>query len=53
MTKLCLRHRYFSRDEWVTMNGLYEFEDGVIVGPSGWTDKIHTGWELFKPLIKD
>lgn len=30
-----VRHRYFSRDEWVTMNsaGLYEFEDGVIVGP--------------------
>lgn len=55
-----VRHRYFSRDEWVTMNpaGLYEFEDGVIVGPylfwmnrqdSYWNE----GWELFKPLIKD
>lgn len=55
-----VRHRYFGRDEWVTMNsaGLYEFEDGVIVGPylfwmnrqdSYWNE----GWELFKPLIKD
>lgn len=25
-----VRHRYFSKDEWVTINssGLYEFEDG-------------------------
>lgn len=55
-----VRHRYFSRDEWITMNsaGLYEFEDGVIVGPPlFWMDRQESywneGWELFKPLIKD
>lgn len=48
-----VRHRYFSRDEWVTMNsaGLYEFEDGVIVGPSlFWMDRQDSywneGWEI-------
>lgn len=31
-----VRHRYFSKDEWVTINssGLYEFEDGVKVDSS-------------------
>lgn len=35
-----VRHRYFSKDEWVTINssGLYEFEDGVKVGPSLFLD---------------
>lgn len=31
-----VRHRYFSKDEWVTINssGLYEFEDGIKVDSS-------------------
>lgn len=31
-----VRHRYFGPDEWVSMNsnGLYVFEDGVMVDPS-------------------
>lgn len=34
-----VRHRYFSKDEWVTINssGLYEFEDGIIVILDGQT----------------
>lgn len=42
-----VRHRYFSKDEWVTVNssGLYEFEDGVKVDSSlFWMDRqIPTG----------
>ena len=35
-----VRHRYFSKDEWVTINssGLYEFEDGVKVDSSLFLD---------------
>lgn len=51
-----VRHRYFGTNEWVTINsnGLYEFEDGVIVTPSlFWIDRQESywneGWELFNP----
>lgn len=42
-----IRHRYFSKDEWVTINssGLYEFEDGVKVDPSlFWMDRQDSYW---------
>lgn len=42
-----VRHRYFSKDEWVTINSsvLYEFEDGVKVGPSlFWMDRQDSYW---------
>lgn len=37
-----VRHRYSSKDEWVTINssGLYEFEDGIKVDSSlFWMDR--------------
>ena len=49
-----VRHKYFSKDEWVTMNpdGSYLFEDGYSVSPSlFWLDRQDSwwkdGWELF------
>lgn len=42
-----VRHRYFGPDEWVSMNsdGLYVFEDGVMVDPSlFWTDRQESYW---------
>lgn len=48
-----VRHRFFMSDEWVSMNsnGLYVFEDGVMVDPSlFWMDRQESywneGWEL-------
>lgn len=40
-----VRHRYFGPDEWVSMNsnGLYVFEDDVMVDYSGWIDRSHIG----------
>lgn len=40
-----VRHRYFSKDEWVTSSGLYEFEDGVKVDSSlFWMDRQDSYW---------
>jgi hypothetical protein len=42
-----VRHRYFGPDEWVSMNsnGLYVFEDGVMVDPSlFWMDRQESYW---------
>lgn len=52
-----VRHRYFSKDEWVTINssGLYEFEDGVKVDSSlFWMDRQDSYWmELSLTLNKN
>ena len=48
-----VRHRYFSPDEWVTIeNGEYVFEDGVRCSPNFfWMDRQqefwNDGWEIF------
>lgn len=40
-----VRHRYFGPDEWVSSNGLYVFEDGVMVDPSlFWMDRQESYW---------
>lgn len=42
-----VRHRYFSKDEWVTINSseLYEFEDGIKVDSSlFWMDRQDSYW---------
>jgi hypothetical protein len=43
-----IQHRYFSDNEWVTINedGKYIFEDGVICSPTlFWYDRDSIYWE--------
>lgn len=43
-----VRHRYFSKDEWVTINsdGNYLFEDGYSASPElFWFDRQDSYWD--------
>jgi len=49
-----VRHRYFSKDEWVTINSseLYEFKDGIKVDSSlFWMDRQDSYWNDGRSLV--
>jgi hypothetical protein len=50
-----VRHRYFSDNEWVTMeHGWFRFEDGVTVKPSMfWNDRSGSEWETDWSIFED
>lgn len=51
-----VRHKYFSREEWVTMksNGEYLFEDGYSVSPElFWFDRQDSYWDKDWEIFKD
>lgn len=51
-----VRHKYFSRKEWVTMksNGEYLFEDGYSVSPElFWFDRQDSYWDKDWEIFKD